>query len=222
MNNRGMMMQWGAALAMALSACAPPLVGVEPRLSSDERDERQRAMPRPSLEAEDAYESVAREIDVPVPFTALSAWLQSSEIRGLQSFSVGTVRVARLERVEALTGTWSRVGDRRRAVFADGNTAVQELVYVGPDGVEYVEWNLTNDAGRYLRHVRHRVALTALGASTRVRWVSAFRPRPFPDGLLIRSYVRDDYTDYLRATLTAMRQRAVVDFANASTPTTSR
>ena len=93
---------------------------------------------------------------------------------------------------------------------------MQELVDVGPQGVEYVEWNLTNDAGRYLRHVRHRIELTARGPSTHVRWVSAFRPRPFPDGMLIRSYVRDDYAEYLRATLTALRQRAVDDFASAS------
>lgn len=209
------------ALVLMLAACGPPLVGVEPRLSNAERDQQQRAMPRPAIEAQDAYETVASETDVPVPLAAFSAWFGQSEVRSLRAFAAGTTEVSRLEQVQDLAGTWSRGGDRRRAVFADGNTAVQELVYVRPEGIEFVEWNLTNRAGRYLRHVVHRVELTQSGAGTHVRWTSSFRPRPFPDRLLIRSYVRDDYAAYLRASLGAMRQRAIADFANSSVTATS-
>lgn len=212
----------GAAFALMLTACGPPLVGVEPRISGAQRDALQRSVPRPPVEAKEEYDAVAQETDIPVPLAVLSAWLQRSEIRSLQAFSKSTAEVARISQAQDLAGTWSRAGDRRRVVFADGNSAVQELVYVRPEGLEYVEWNLTNRAGRYLRHVVHQLELSPNGSSTRVRWTSAFRPRPFPDGLLIRSYVHDDYGEYLRGTLSAMRQRAIDDLATAPQSTSNR
>lgn len=210
---RSMLHPSGLVMIAWTLACGPPLVGIDPVLSAAERDDLQRNMARPEIERAPVYVKAVAEADLAVPLDAFATWFERRGRARLISFSASTARVSPIQRAEDLTGSFRHVGDRRRVVFGDGTTAVQEIVGVTPHQLEWVSWNLTNRAGRYLRYVVERIALSERDGHTHVRWTSSFRPRPFPDNVLIESYVHEDYTRVLESSLASMRAHALADLA---------
>ncbi len=205
-----------ASLGVGLAGCSAPLVGIDPRLAPAQRDQSQRDMPKPPLDSHPSYETATATIDVPVPLAALSRWFAQAGMADLATFTSGTAGVPGVVRTETLSGSWGRPGDRRRIVFADGNSAIEEILEIGPQGFRYEVWNLTNDTGRFITYALGEFAMSETASGTRIVWTTAFQPKAQPpDGWFIRSYVQNDFTAFMQAGLAAMGRRAVADLAPA-------
>ncbi|MDO8421653.1 MAG: hypothetical protein Q7S99_05785 [Parvibaculum sp.] len=199
------------AMVLSLVACTT-LVGVAPALSSAQRDQAQRDMPRPAVEADASYESVTVEADIPVPHEAFAHWFRTSGAPHLGTYLIGTPTVPGVARTEPLVGTWHGPGDRQRIVFIDGHSEVEEIIQSPqPQQFRYVAWNLTNRTGRYTTYAVGEFAFSGDQQNTRVQWTYSFRPKVWPDGLLIRTFVQTDYRDFMASALAAMRKQAISD-----------
>jgi hypothetical protein len=205
-----------ASLGVGLAGCSAPLVGIDPRLAPAQRERSQRDMPRPPLESHPSYETATATVDVPVPLARFSGWFAQAGATSLASFLTGTATVPGIVRTEALGESWARPGDRRRVVFADGNSAIEEILEIGTQGFRYEIWNLTSDTGRFITYALGDIALSELPSGTRIVWTTAFAPKAQPpDGWFIRSYVRDEFGPFMQMGLDAMGRRAVADLAPA-------
>lgn len=197
-----------AAMLIGLSACTR-LVGVDPALSAAQRDQAQREMQRPVIETDTSFETAIVESDVPLPREAFMRWFREKGAQQLGQYVASTAAVPAVTRAEPLSGSWRKPGDRRRVVYADGNSAVEEIVQgAQPDQFRYLVWNLTNRTGRYTNYAVGEFNFTDSGKSTRVQWTYSYRPKVWPDGFLIRSYVQKDYRAFMSAALTAMQKQA--------------
>ncbi len=199
------------AMVLGLVACTT-LVGIDPTLPSVQRDQAQRAMPRPAVEDDASYESVTVEADFRIPLAAFTQWFSISGAPHLGAYLVGTPTVPGVARTESLIGTWHEPGDRRRIVFIDGHSAVEEIIQSPqPQQFRYVVWNLTNRTGRYTSYAVGEFSFSGNRQNTHIRWTYSFRPKVWPDGLLIRSFVQTDYRAFMATALAAMRKQAISD-----------
>ncbi len=78
-----------------------------------------------------------------------------------------------------------------------------------PDHFRYINWNSTNKTGRYTRYSMGEFVFKGDAHSTQLEWSAKFRPKVWPDGMLIRSSIEQDYRNYMRAGLSAMRKQAM-------------
>lgn len=205
---------FGLALALtaALAGCGSRLVGTDPQLSRAERDNVQRQMSRPPLERDASFESTSVTREIAVPFETFSNWFRKTGAPELGTFLTGTPKVPGVERTELITASWDRPGSRRRVLYSDGNSGVEELVVDNlPRLYQYQAWNLTNDTGRYIRYGVGQFQLRQTALGTRVVWTYFFRPKVWPDGLFIRSSVHEDYRAFMSKGLEAMAARALAD-----------
>src|SRR5258708_2810061 len=115
------------SLCVGLAGCSAPLVGIDSRLAPAQRDQSQREMPMPPLDRHPSYETATAIADVPVPLAAFSRWFAQTGVANFAAFLSGTARVPGVARTEALTSSWGKPSDRRRIVFADGSSAVEEI-----------------------------------------------------------------------------------------------
>ena len=169
-------------------------------------------MPRPRVEAGANYESATVESDIPVPHEAFVQWFNTSGGVRLGAYLVGTPSVPGVIRTEPLIGTWHAPGDRRRIVFTDGHSAVEEIIpSPQPQKFRCVVWNLTNRTGRYTAYAVGEFTFSEGPQGTHVQWVYSFRPKVWPDGLLIRSFLQTDYREFMTSALAAMREQAISD-----------
>lgn len=199
------------AMVFGLVACTT-LVGVNPTLSAAQRDQAQRDMPRPAVETNASYESVTVESDIPIPHDAFAQWFSKHGAPHPGTYPAGTTNVPGVTRIDPLIGTWQAPGDRRRVVFTDGHSAVEEIIQSPrPQQFRYVAWNLTNRTGRYTTYAVGEFAFSGTQQGTHVRWTYSFRPKVWPDGLLIRSFVQTEYREFMTSALAAMRQQAISD-----------
>jgi hypothetical protein len=204
------------SLCVCLAGCSAPLVGIDPRLAATRRDQIQRDMTRPSLDPDPSYETATATMDVPVPPTAFSTWFAQTGRPILDSLP-GTASVPGIARSQGLGASWSRPGDRRRVVFSDGNSALEEILEIGPQGFRYEVWNLTNDTGRFITYALGEFALSEAPAGTRVVWTYSFQPKVQPpDGWFIRAYVQNEFRQFMQSGLAAIGARAVADLSPAS------
>jgi hypothetical protein len=177
---------------LLLTSCAGP-IGVDKNLSAEERDRLQREMPRP--EPDDSSSYVVAEVDVEAGAPA------PEKLADLTALLRCPVAVAVPERVDPLSGTWPQPGARRRIVFADGNSVVEEMLEPrAGETYRYVAWNLTTNTGRY---VRYAVGVVSQEAG-HLRWSHAYRPKAWPDGWIIEGYVHEDLQPCMRAALTEL------------------
>jgi hypothetical protein len=152
-----------------------------------------------------------------VPFAAFSRWFAQTGMANLATFLSGTAAVAGVVRTDALSGSWGSPGDRRRVVFADGNSAVEEILEIAPQRFRYEVWNLTNDTGRFITYAVGEFVISDAPSGTRLVWTYAFQPKAQPpDGWFIRSYVQNDYRLFMQTGLAAIGQRAAVELAPAA------
>lgn len=199
------------AMLVGLAACTT-LVGTDPSLSSAQREQAQRHMPAPAVEADASYESIVVESDIPVSAQAFAQWFHERGAPRASAYLSSTPTVPGVARIEPLIGTWQVPGDRRRVVFTDGNSAVEEIIQSAqPQQLRYVVWNLTNRMGRYTSYAVGEFAFSGDLQRTHVRWTYSYRPKLWPDGLFIRSFVRTDYRDFMASSLAAMRTQAISD-----------
>jgi hypothetical protein len=165
-------------IGITLTGCGAGLVGIDQGLLAAQLDQAQREMQRPTIEYAPSYESVTVETDLSVPFGAFSGWLMKIGAPSFGSFRTGTSAVPGVVRTELLNGSWSKPGDRRRVTFADGNSALEEIVMDRrPDFLQYEVWNLTNDTGRYITYALSEFELSDSGQGTHIRWTYSFQPK---------------------------------------------
>lgn len=200
------------AVLLGLAACSAP-VGVDPALPAAQRDKLQREMPRPAVDAGAHFETVTVTTELPVSLAAFSGWFSQTGAPQFGTYLVGTPAVPGLLRTDALTGTWQQPGDRRRVVYIDDHTGVEEVILSQPGRLRYVGWNQTNKIGRYTSYSVADFVVTGDEHATLVQWTYSFRPKAWIDGYLIRTSVDTDYRDYMASALAAMRKAALADLA---------
>ncbi|MCS3497723.1 hypothetical protein M2189_003319 [Bradyrhizobium japonicum] len=199
-----------AVVSPALSGCGTPLVGADPTLSATIGDQA-RDVPRPELERSADFETVSVETDVQAPLASVTSWFANRGAAAFGTFLAGTDTVPGVVSTELLSGGWGKPGDRRRVVFSDNNSALEEITDRRPQLLQYQIWNLTNRTGRYITYALSELELMGKGHVTRVRWTYSFRPKIWPDGYLIRSYVQNDFRRFMEVGLAAMRDQAEAD-----------
>lgn len=205
-----------AALGMLLLSCTAcsTLVGVDPALSSERRDALQRAMARPALAAGADAPAVVAQADVAMPLAAFSRWFAEQGAPRFGAFLDGTATVAGVAHTDLLIGTWNKVGDRRRIVFVDGNSAVEEITAMrNPQQFQYQVWNRTDKIGRYTDYAVCELAFSAAPIGTHIQWICAFPPKGWPDGWLMRSFFQNDYRQFMQSGLAVMGMRAIAETA---------
>jgi len=209
-------------LVTGLAACSSAPVGSDPSLTAAQRDLAQREMKRPSAAPDgphDTDETVIVESDLPIPFDQFSRWFAEKGASEFSVFMTGTSAVPPIRlvaqpdngaaRTDALTGGWRNAGDRRRLVFADGTSALEEITAdPSPQRFQYEVWNITNDTGRYITYALSEFRFSGSEGGTRIRWEYAFRRRGWPDGWFISRFVHRDFKQFMEATLTAMQVQA--------------
>jgi hypothetical protein len=215
-------------LVIGLTGCSSAPVGSDPSLTVAQRDQAQREARRPAAEPNEPnepngpYETVIVEFDLQVPFAKFSRWFAekgapefSVFLNGKSSyFPLPSLRSPSAAepgpvRSNALIGAWRNVGDRRRVVFADGSSALEEITADQlPQRFQYEVWNLTNDTGRYITHAFSDFRFSGGDRVTHIRWEYSFHRRGVPDGLFISAFVHHDFRQFMEATLTAMQVRA--------------
>lgn len=79
--------------------------------------------PRPPIETNVEFETVAVEIEIPLRREVLKDWFDRTGAASFNKYLVGTAAVPGVARVEEIGGKWNRIGDRRRVVFADDNSS---------------------------------------------------------------------------------------------------
>jgi hypothetical protein len=202
------------SLCGGLTSCSAPPAAIDPRLEPAQRDQNQRDMPRPPLDAHPSYEKAIATVDIQIPPATFSHWFAQTGIANLAIFLTGTTGVSGAVRAEALRGSWGKPGDRRRVLFADGNSEIEEILEVGPQVLRYEIWDLTNETGRFITYALAEFTITEVPSGTRLVWTYAFQPKlQPPDGWFIRSYVENDFKSFMRASLAILSQRAVADLA---------
>jgi hypothetical protein len=209
-------------LVMGLEGCSSAPVGSDPSLTTAQRVQAQREATRPLARSDGSYETVIVEFDLPVPLDQFSSWFAQKgaaefsvflngtssyfplpSLRSSSSAEPGTVRS------DALIGSWKHVGDRRRVVFADGSSALEEITADQlPQRFQYEVWNLTNDTGRYITYALSEFRLSGSDRGTHIRWQYSFNPKGLPDGWFISRFVHEDYRQFMEATLAAMQVSA--------------
>jgi len=199
-----------AVVSLALGGCGAPLVGAAPMLAATSRDQA-RDVPRPEPEHSADLETVSVELDVQAPLASVTNWFANRGAAAFGSFLAGTDTVPGVVSTELLSGGWSKPGDRRRVVFSDNNSALEEITDRRPQFLQYQIWNLTNRTGRYITYALSELEFMDKGRATRVRWTYSFRPKIWPDGYLIRSYVQNDFRRFMEVGLAAMRDEAEAD-----------
>ncbi|CAG9243765.1 hypothetical protein [Paraburkholderia caribensis] len=193
------------SLCGALVGCEAPLIGTEPGLAGTQRDDLQRSASRPTIERDTSYETVVVERDFAIPLDQFSDWFAMTGAPRVASFLTGTTTVPGVIRSEPLIGAWTKVGDRRRIVFSDGNSALEEIVTNQlPKRFQYEMWNLTSRRGRYIRYAISEFSLSGNDGGTHVRWTYSFRPNAWPDGWFMSRYVHVDIRQFMELALTTM------------------
>lgn len=211
-----------AGLVAGLAGCSDLPVGADASLTAAQRDQAQREASRPPVALDESCDTVIVERDLAVPLDQFSLWFARQGAAEFSVFMTGAsasppVRlVARSHngavRSDALIGSWTNVGDRRRVVFADGASALEEITSAQlPPRLQYEVWNLTDDTGRYISYALSEFRFTASGRGTHIRWAYSFRPRGWPDRWFIARYVHDDFRQFMETTLTAIQVKARVD-----------
>jgi hypothetical protein len=201
-------------LSIGLASCGNRFVGIDPSLAVEQRDQVQRDAHRPTIERDASYETVTVESDLAVPLNRFPGWFTEIGAPQLPSFMTGTSAVSGVARSEALIGSWRKVGDRRRIVFADGKSAIEEItVDQKPQLFQYEMWNLTNDMGRYITYGLADFSFSGGDQGTHIRWTYSFRPLAWPDGWFISRAVHEDFRQSMEATLAAMEAKALSDLA---------
>jgi hypothetical protein len=209
-------------LVIGLTSCRSAPVGNDPSLTSAQRDQAQREATRPPAGSAESNETVVVEFDLPVPLDQFSNWFAEKGAAHFSVFLNGTSSYFPLPslrsssilepgpvRSDALIGSWRNVGDRRRVVFADGSSALEEITTDRlPQHFQYEVWNLTNDTGRYITHAFSDFRFSGSDRGTHIRWEYSFSPRGLPDGLFISRFVHEDFRQFMIATLTAMQVQA--------------
>ncbi len=201
----------GLAQALGLVALAGCSAVPDARLASDERDGAQHATP-PPLDISPHYETASVSTDVAMPLDAFSRWFERTGAPGFGSFLHGTAIVPGIAWTDPLSGNWRDPGDRRRLVFTDGASAIEQILDRDPLHLRTEMWDLKSDIGRYVAYAVEDVRLSEAAPGTRVTWTVAFEPKiQPPDGWMIRSYVGEGFQGFMRAGLSAMADRAASD-----------
>lgn len=216
---------WLTVLAIELAGCSSVPVGSDPALTTAQRDEAQREATRPPVGPDDSCETVIVEADFPVPLDQFAEWFSEKGTVGFSVFLNGNSSLFPIPSLRAsssplpgaghndeLIGSWRNVGDRRRVVFADGSSALEEITTDRlPRRFQYEVWNLTNDTGRYITHALADFRFSGDERGTHIRWEYSFHPKGLPDGLFISRFVHDDFRQFMQATLAAMQMQAVAE-----------
>ena len=210
-------MRWSAVsicivVSLALGGCGASFVGADPAPSTATLDHA-RDVARPELERSAEFEKISVETEIQAPLASVTTWFADRGAAAFGSFLTGTDNVPGVVSTESLSGGWSKPGDRRRVVFSDNNSALEEITNRNPQLLQYQIWNLTNRTGRYIRYAVSELEFIASGQATRVRWTYSFRPKIWPDGYLIRPYVQNDFRRFMEVGLQAMRDKALTDLA---------
>ena len=211
-----------ASLVIGLAGCGSAPVGSDPSLSTVQRDQMQRETTRPLAGPTEFYETVIVEFDLQVPLDQFAQWFVQKGAPEFSVFMTGNAShfplpslrssysgVPGAARSDALIGSWKTVGDRRRVIFADGTSALEEMTAVQlPRRFQYEVWNLTNDTGRYINYALSDFRFSGSDRGTHIRWEYSFRPEGLPDGWFISRFVHEDFRQFMEATLTAMGKQA--------------
>ncbi|WP_158807024.1 SRPBCC family protein [Beijerinckia sp. L45] len=149
---------------------------------------------------------------MPIPLAAFARWFDRTGAPELGSFLKSTATVPGVVRSEPPMGVWRDPGDRRKLIFVDGASVLEQILDKGPRNMRVEMWDLENKTGRYIAYAVENFALSETPTGTRVTWITDFEPKVQPpDGWMIRSYVGEDYRDFMQRGLNAMALRAISD-----------
>ncbi|NUP05996.1 MAG: hypothetical protein HOW73_08050 [Polyangiaceae bacterium] len=197
-----------ALASLTLLACAsPPAIGYEPQTTPAERDELHRTTPIPATASIDELTSTTVTAVFDVPQEYMTAWFTELP---LDKALPGTDELPGVARTEPLTeGPWGVKGARRRVVLKDDSTALEQIVEVElPNRVQYVVWNYTSDAAKYVEYGIGEFRFVRAGDKTEVHWTYAFSARGWPASWFLGGFVDGDYRDMMTKSLGAMKRLA--------------
>ncbi|HEY4022212.1 MAG TPA: SRPBCC family protein [Pseudonocardiaceae bacterium] len=109
---------------------------------------------------------------------------------------------------EPLVGEWipgSRVGNRRRVRFTDGNYLAEEVLNDEPELFRYMIWGFTSGQRVAIRHGLAEFRFVAQGEGTRLEWTYSFLPRLFVFRPFVQRFLTRVMTPMMTTTLAAMR-----------------
>jgi hypothetical protein len=175
-------------------------------MTVEKRDQVQREAKRPPVEPDARYESVTVEFDVAASPEKFSAWFAKTGAAEFASFPFGREDAPGAVRKDLLVGLWKSPGDRRRLVFADDSSALEEIIVdQRPQLFEYEAWNVTTNIARYISYSLTRFEFSPSEQGTHIRWTYSFRPKGWPDGWIISGFVQNDVQRFMTASLVKMR-----------------
>jgi hypothetical protein len=207
-------------LVIGLAGCSSVPDGGDPSPTAVRREQAQREATRPPAGPDESYETVTVELDVSAPLDRFANWFAE---KGASEFSVFMTGISAVIPVrlnghampvdathsDAPTGSWRSVGDRRRVVFPDGASALEEItVDQLPQRFQYEIWDITKDTGRYIAYARSEFRFSERDRQTHISWAYSFHPRGLPDGWFISRFVHEDFRHFMETTLTEMQARA--------------
>ncbi|MEL7237293.1 MAG: SRPBCC family protein [Planctomycetota bacterium] len=155
-------------------------VGSSAKLTAAEKDDLQRAMPRPELRPDTDHIWVEVEKTYDVPPEEFWRVFRALPLDGLIE---PTEQVPAIERVDQLAGEWHHPNARRRLVLVDGNELVEQIVtfdaptYETPTAFSYVLWNFTSSARHAVEYATGRWQVTPVPEGTHVLWRYGIAPR---------------------------------------------
>ncbi len=106
-----------------------------------------------------------------------TVWVPLADYMNIDRFSPGIVRV------EALTSGENGVGSRRRNVFEDGNSVVEEVT--GWNAGQSMQLKLTDLQAMPLTAADAEIRLTPSGSKTTVTWTFRYRMKFGPIGWVL-------------------------------------
>lgn len=191
-------------LGLMMTGCSS-LVGVDKGLSADDRDRLQREMERPGPADSDVRVVASADVAIAGDLATITTWFSGPGVTHLDEYMTCSGEVPATAKVEQLSGAWPAVGSRRRIVFHDGHSMVEEVTHALPNELRYVAWNLTTKMGRYIEHAVGTLTLTPAAEGARLTWVYANKPKGpwgIPDRWFIDEYTSVAYQECMRQALT--------------------
>lgn len=171
-------------------------------------DDVQRAAPLPTPANDDDYLISTVEGELAAPPQKVFDYLLHAP---LEDWLHGYGQVPTVTATNNLTPKWGYVGARRRVVFGDGGTALEELVASDAGkGFRYVVWNFTNDTGKAAAYAVGEFTLTPSATGTHLRWTYKFRSRGFPYTWFLAPVVRGDFHAFQQKAVQRVGERALV------------
>ena len=180
-----------SALAVSRAAGRPKILDVN--------------QPRPNVDRA-GFVSHTEEVTIGVPRNFLHKFQQSGP---LESKLRGTNRIAGVDHVEMIRGTWGEPGARRLVIRKDGNQSLEEVLEQDPSNLfRYEVWAFTDRAGILTNYFVGEFRFRDVPGGTTVTWTYSFHRRFLLAQPILAYFVRSRITDFMHSAIERMKQES--------------